>query len=1328
MKRKREEDKNDEAPQEKKTHIDIQKDPENDSNIQNSTTEEHISISQVNELIKTAQKKGKKKKSGKTPEKNENYDLLNFQFSKPAIDLKANSNKSIELFDTSDLSSLQNLKDLEEIHLWKCPIEDITYLKEFKKIRVLNLTGTNVKDLTALKDLNYLEDLYLSKCPITDISILLHFKKLKKLSLAGCKISDFSILQKLQELEYLSLSKCSIENIDFLKGFSSLKELNLNETNVTDISPLEQSKELVELSLCNCPVIDISILKGFSKLRFLDLDGTDVKNIVPILSINSLKIQFSGNTFDTNLMKLKQIDEKPNIYLCGQANIGKSSLINYIQGGNVTRVSTVDTGTFTSTDLQHRTFENKDLSCFIYDSEGIGITQSNALIEFNFAENVKFDLVLYAMKMERMEEEFKTIERNFKNMNVIVVFTMADKITTKHLKAFEKYKTKYSYIKSFCFIKNEIRKDCEVCGESTIQNDTQQQWCSNVGQFHDIPACNSNIIEGDLINVVKTPISDDVLEIDARTKPYLCFQCWKGKIKKLGDHKWFCNNEECPNYNKEYFNHEPYGIDELMKSILQILPDVKKASWIRSLRLNIKKKIELSAQTLVEKIENNENVSETIKFMIDFCTESWFSASHVISIELSQKFDVIFSFLSEIYQKIFSSERRKQIIQFGVNIICYCILYHHYFMHPENKILEDMIIEFDENSSVEIDENVTLYDGIVIYLKKKNKELIKMLQDQMEEKWSFNSRFRMRNDNLMEFYQDAHFDDLYPNRNYFQTLYHVLDSSQEFIFIAGWQFNHNLHLIRNDSNTLTLIELLHKKAKEGVKVYLLIWPDEKNYMGTDNELSKEALEKLKNENIFFDFQTNHNESFYGKTSSHHQKMVLCDTTLNNTHKYVGFLGGIDLAHGRFDDKNHSLFEFENFKNDWYSPEGVFREPWHDIHCKIQGELVFDIYKNFEERWNISNHDIELPKLDISKISVISPNHKNSWNIQLYRTIHSKNSFGNTEASIEQAYIESIKNAEKFIYIENQYFIGSGEKYSSPERDIKNRIPETIVNKIKEMLRKGPKQEFKVYIIHPYYPEGIRKIESYFSLDPLKIQFVQQTLDYQHKTKEFMYREIQDEIEYLKENVDPAYANVQVTDYLNFFYLRTIEKIPEDNSFMIQINDRYKTQKDKLLNKIDELRDQKVDSVSFMIYVHSKLMIIDDEFVILGSANVNERSLNPNGDTEMCIGAYQPNNGVDLKNFRKSLFNEHFGIETMEELVTIDKIDHKYIDLCPSTTEFCDKIISIANENDAIQRMKNIDMDKIKLKGHICSLVKWNSIDKKLVIDDHKDVNPVGYFT
>lgn len=36
-----------------------------------------------------------------------------------------------------------------------------------------------------------------------------------------------------------------------------------------------------------------------------------------------------------------------------------------------------------------------------------------------------------------------------------------------------------------------------------------------------------------------------------------------------------------------------------------------------------------------------------------------------------------------------------------------------------------------------------------------------------------------------------------------------------------------------------------------------------------------------------------------------------------------------------------------------------------------------------------------------------------------------------------------------------------------------------------------------------------------------------------------------------------------------------------------------------------------------------MMIMDDEYVLMGSANYNQRSLDGSRDTEIAVGAYQP---------------------------------------------------------------------------------------------------------
>lgn len=61
--------------------------------------------------------------------------------------------------------------------------------------------------------------------------------------------------------------------------------------------------------------------------------------------------------------------------------------------------------------------------------------------------------------------------------------------------------------------------------------------------------------------------------------------------------------------------------------------------------------------------------------------------------------------------------------------------------------------------------------------------------------------------------------------------------------------------------------------------------------------------------------------------------------------------------------------------------------------------------------------------------------------------------------------------------------------------------------------------------------------------------------------------------------------------------------------------------------------------------------MDDEYIIIGSANINQRSMDGSRDTEIAIGAYQPYHLAtsrepargDIYGFRKALWFEHCGV-------------------------------------------------------------------------------------
>lgn len=78
------------------------------------------------------------------------------------------------------------------------------------------------------------------------------------------------------------------------------------------------------------------------------------------------------------------------------------------------------------------------------------------------------------------------------------------------------------------------------------------------------------------------------------------------------------------------------------------------------------------------------------------------------------------------------------------------------------------------------------------------------------------------------------------------------------------------------------------------------------------------------------------------------------------------------------------------------------------------------------------------------------------------------------------------------------------------------------------------------------------------------------------------------------------------------------------------------------------------SGGMQIYVHAKLMIIDDEILRIGSANMNNRSMGLDSECDVFIDTARPANahvGPTITRLRHSLLAEHCGI-TVEHLVAL----------------------------------------------------------------------------
>ncbi|XP_054788361.1 phospholipase D alpha 1-like [Prosopis cineraria] len=541
------------------------------------------------------------------------------------------------------------------------------------------------------------------------------------------------------------------------------------------------------------------------------------------------------------------------------------------------------------------------------------------------------------------------------------------------------------------------------------------------------------------------------------------------------------------------------------------------------------------------------------------------------------------------------------------------------------------------------------------------------------------------------FYQDAHILNAYLPRiplsegrcyepyRCWEDIFNAITNAKHLVYITGWSIYTKITLVRDlrrpiSGGNMTLGELLKKKADEGVNVLMLVWDDRTSIkeikkdglMATHDQETQEYFKNTKVQCVLCPRNPDDGRSIIqgfeiSTMFTHHQKTVIVDSEVpgggfDSRRRIVSFIGGIDLCDGRYDTQEHPLFSTLNTThyNDFHQPnfpgasikKGGPREPWHDIHCKLEGPVAWDVLFNFQQRWEkqVGKKFLLPPKL-LDRILVpqfsITTNDRHTWTVQLFRSIDSGAASGFPQdpskvielglvsgkdniidRSVQDAYINAIRRAKNFIYIENQYFLGSS--YGWKECDIKvedigalHLIPKELSLKIISKIEVG--ERFSVYIVIPMWPEGVPESDS-----------VQAILDWQRRTMEMMYIDIAVAIQRKGIKAHPR-------DYLTFFCLGNRES---------KKNGEYvppeRPDPDSNYSKAQNAR-------RFMIYVHAKMMIVDDEYIIIGSANINQRSMDGARDSEIAMGAFQPYHLASygpprgqIYGFRRALWYEHLG--------------------------------------------------------------------------------------
>ncbi|MFD2453147.1 phospholipase D-like domain-containing protein [Ideonella paludis] len=385
-----------------------------------------------------------------------------------------------------------------------------------------------------------------------------------------------------------------------------------------------------------------------------------------------------------------------------------------------------------------------------------------------------------------------------------------------------------------------------------------------------------------------------------------------------------------------------------------------------------------------------------------------------------------------------------------------------------------------------------------------------------------------------------------------------------------------------------------------------------------------------------------------------------------------------------------------------------RMPWQDIQVRIEGPSVYDLSMNFIRRWNslqtqlgpevVAKAAIKttlFPKIPASgqgnggqggmKIDVLR-----SAPLELQRD-EAKATPGLAKAQgpqreIHDAMVSAILNAERFIYIENQFFqSGFGtpsvkgndrELESAPMRYLQsipgnriqaavtrtgaahakqfpqNHIARAIGDRIEDAIRWD--QPFHAYLVLPVHPEGSladMAIVGQIHWTMQSLVFAQHSLVNRVRLALYARRKVKNPLN--KAEWDAAKAEGAA--------IREVDDVSSPVCALeVDLKDiaPYLT----LLN----LRScQTVEGAASteQAYVHSKLLIVDDLVVIVGSANINDRSLHGGRDSELAVcitdlatqrAPIDGKNPIVVRTFahdlRKSLWAKHFGLRGHTDLI------------------------------------------------------------------------------
>uniref|UniRef100_A0A336MPQ6 Phospholipase n=1 Tax=Culicoides sonorensis TaxID=179676 RepID=A0A336MPQ6_CULSO len=167
--------------------------------------------------------------------------------------------------------------------------------------------------------------------------------------------------------------------------------------------------------------------------------------------------------------------------------------------------------------------------------------------------------------------------------------------------------------------------------------------------------------------------------------------------------------------------------------------------------------------------------------------------------------------------------------------------------------------------------------------------------------------------------------------SYMSCVADALEKAQEEIYIADWWLSPEIYMKRPaiDGFYWRLDKILLRKAKQGVKIFVLLYKELEVALGINSFYSKQRLTAL-HENIRVLRHPDHARAgvFFW---AHHEKLVVIDQT-------YAFVGGIDLCYGRWDDHMHRLTDLGSISTPLQNPISMLIKGAQNIFTKVPGSM------------------------------------------------------------------------------------------------------------------------------------------------------------------------------------------------------------------------------------------------------------------------------------------------------------------------------------------------------------------------------------------------------